>query len=95
LAILNTKVFGLNSQTTEYQLEIKNRLHLLFELLSDASIVLKKSLELPTFYACNLELCKRLTIIVENNRIIKTFYHVFPPDKNVDDVIECLKTITN
>ncbi|PPC85514.1 MAG: peroxiredoxin [Methylotenera sp.] len=91
LAILNTKIFGLSSQTTEYQLETKNRLHLPFELLSDASLELKKSLKLPTFYVNSLELYKRLTMIVENNRIIKTFYPVFPPDKNVDDVIEWLK----
>ncbi|MES2546872.1 MAG: peroxiredoxin, partial [Pseudomonadota bacterium] len=36
LARLNTKVFGLSSQTTEYQSEVKNRLHLPFDLLSDA-----------------------------------------------------------
>jgi len=95
LAILNTKILGLSSQTTEYQLEAKNRLHLPFELLSDASLELKKSLKLPTFYVGNLELYKRLTMIIENNRIIKTFYPVFPPDKNVDDVIEWLKTSAN
>ena len=95
LAILNTKIFGLSSQTTEYQLEAKNRLHLPFELLSDASLALKNSLKLPTFYVGNLELYKRLTMIVENNRIIKTFYPVFPPDKNVDDVIEWLETSAN
>ena len=95
LAVLNTKIFGLSSQTTEYQLEAKNRLHLPFELLSDASLELKESLKLPTFYVGSLELYKRLTVIIENNRIIKTFYPVFPPDKNVDDVIEWLKTSAN
>lgn len=92
---LNTKIFGLSSQTTEYQLEAKSRLHLPFELLSDASLELKESLKLPTFYVGSLELYKRLTMIIENNRIIKTFYPVFPPDKNVDDVIEWLKTSAN
>jgi peroxiredoxin len=95
LAKLNTKTFGLSTQTTEYQLEARNRLHLPFELLSDASLALKKSLGLPTFYVGNFELYKRLTMVIENNRIIKTFYPVFPPDKNVDDVIEWLKTNTN
>ena len=94
-AKLNTKIFGLSSQSTEYQLEVRSRLHLPFELLSDATLVLKKSLGLPTFYVGNLELYKRITVVVENNRIIKTFYPVFPPDKNVDDVIEWLKTSTN
>ncbi len=91
LARLNTKIFGLSSQTTEYQIEVKNRLHLPFELLSDVSLTLKKIMGLPTFYVGNLELYKRLTMIIENKRVIKTFYPVFPPDKNVDDVIEWLK----
>ncbi|MES2636939.1 MAG: peroxiredoxin [Pseudomonadota bacterium] len=94
LAKLNTKIFGLSAQTTEYQLEVKNRLHLPFELLSDATFTLKKLLGLPTFFAGNLELYKRLTMIVDNNQIVKTFYPVFPPDKNVDDVIAWLKTNT-
>lgn len=94
LTKLTTKIFGLSSQTTEYQLEVKNRLHLPFELLSDASMKLKKSLGLPTFFAGNIELYKRLTLIVENNQIIKTFYPVFPPDKNVDEVIKWLKANT-
>lgn len=92
LAKLSTRIFGLSSQATEYQLEVKNRLHLPFELLSDASMLLKKSLGLPTFFAGNIEMYKRLTLIVENNQIINTFYPVFPPDKNVHEVIEWLTT---
>lgn len=42
LAKFNTKIFGFSSQTTEYQLEDKNRLHLPFELLRDAQLAPKK-----------------------------------------------------
>ena len=91
LASLNTRIFGLSSQTTEYQLEVKNRLHLPFELLSDASLLLKETLRLPTFQIGQLELYKRLSLIINNGRIVKTFYPVFPPDKNIDDVIKWLK----
>ena len=91
LAILNTHIFGLSSQTTEYQLEARNRLHLPFELLSDTSFLLKESVGLPTFFANKKELYKRLTMIVDNGKIIKTFYPVFPPDKNIDDVTHWLK----
>lgn len=94
LANLNTRIFGLSAQTTEYQLEARNRLHLSFELLSDTPLTLKKSLGLPTFFAGNLELYKRLTMVIDNNQIIKTFYPVFPPDKNADEVIMWLKTNT-
>lgn len=91
LGKLNTKIFGLSSQTTEYQLEVKSRLHLPFELISDSRLILKQTLGLPTFYANNFELYRRLTLITENNKIVKTFYPVFPPDKNVEDVITWLK----
>ncbi len=98
LAKLNTQIFGLSSQTTEYQLEVKNRLHLPFELLSDSSFLLKETLRLPTFLigpvdGHKIELYKRLTLIIKNGQIVKSFYPVFPPDKNVDDVIEWLKKI--
>ena len=88
---LDAQIFGLSAQTTEYQLEVKNRLHLPFELLSDSALLLKNSLELPTFTVGKNELYKRLTMIIDNGRIIHTFYPVFPPDKNVDDVIYWLK----
>ena len=91
LKALSTVVFGLSSQTTEYQLEAKTRLHLPFELLSDSALLFKKTLNLPTFNVGKLTLYKRLTLIINNNKIVKIFYPVFPPDKNIDDVIDWLK----
>ncbi len=38
-----------------------------------------------------MELYKRLTLIVENGRIQKVFYPIFPPDKNADDVLAWLR----
>ncbi len=46
---LNMRVFGLSTQTSEYQLELKNRLHLPFDLLSNVDFKLKQTLNLPTF----------------------------------------------
>jgi len=92
LKVLNTGVFGTSSQTTEYQLEAKNRLHLPFELLSDSSLILSKALNLPTFNTGKFRLYKRLTLIIDNNKIVKVFYPVFPPDKNIDDVLNWLKS---
>lgn len=92
LQVLHTGVFGLSSQTTDYQLEAKTRLHLPFDLLSDNALLLKSALNLPTFNAGKLTLYKRLTLITDNNKIVKVFYPVFPPDKNIDDVLDWLKT---
>lgn len=44
-----THLFGLSTQTTEYQQEAAKRLHLPFPLLSDHSLRLASALSLPTF----------------------------------------------
>ena len=87
LESMNTGVFGLSTQSTEYQREAQDRLHLPFPLLSDSSLELKRLLHLPTFTVGGMELYKRLTLIVRNGRIEKVFYPVFPPERNADDVL--------
>lgn len=91
LKALNTSVFGLSTQTTEYQKEARDRLHLPFELLSDSGHRLKKLLRLPTFAVAGVELYKRLTLVIENGRIQKVFYPIFPPDRNAADVVAWLR----
>jgi len=44
------------------------------------------------FTVGRMELFKRLTLIAEDGRIKKVFYPVFPPDRNADDVIACLRS---
>ena len=88
---LSAGVFGLSTQTTDYQREARDRLHLPFQLLSDTSLQLKSALRLPTFTAAGNELFRRLTLIMENGRIRKVFYPVFPPDRNADDVLAWLR----
>jgi peroxiredoxin len=83
----HTKLFGLSSQTTEYQQEAKSRLHLPFELLSDLDFILKQKLSLPTFTVEGIERYKRLTLIIQSSIIKKAFYPVFPPDQNAEDVL--------
>ena len=92
LKSLNTDVFGLSVQSTGDQKEARDRLHLPFQLLSDSSLRLKQLLRLPTFTVGEMELYKRLTMIVEDGRITKVFYPVFPPDRNVNDVLIWLRS---
>ena len=56
LQSLNAAVFGLSTQTTEYQKEAHDRLHLPFEMLSDSERRLKQLLRLPTFAVAGTEL---------------------------------------
>jgi peroxiredoxin len=44
-----TDVYGLSTQTTDYQREMAQRLHLPFEILSDSEFRLTDALRLPTF----------------------------------------------
>ena len=88
---LNSQVFGLSTQQTDYQLEAKERLHLPFELLSDAQLALKASLKLPTFEASGKELYKRITLIARDGIISKAFYPVFPPSENAEEVVSWLR----
>ena len=86
----NATVYGLSSQSTEYQREAKARLHLPFELLSDEQLAMKQALRLPTFTTENNELYKRLTLIAIDGIIAKVFYPVFPPGQNANDVVAWL-----
>jgi peroxiredoxin len=91
LTALTTRVFGLSTQTTEYQQEAVRRLHLPFPLLSDADLLFTTALGLPTFpfepYSGQSPVhLKRLTLVVHDGRIIQTFYPVFPPDRDAERV---------
>lgn len=90
LADLGAEVYGLSTQTTDYQREMAERLHLPFEVLSDADLAFVDALRLPTFEAGGMRLVKRLTLIVRDGRIEHVFYPVFPPDASADQVIDWL-----
>jgi len=80
-------IFGLSTQSTEYQKELATRLHLPYPILSDEKLEFAKMLKLPTFKVLNMNLLKRITLILKDNKIIKYFYPIFPPTKNIEDVI--------
>lgn len=84
-------VFGLSTQTTEYQREAVDRLHLPYPLLSDAGMELVHAWRLPTFTAGELTLLKRLTFILWQGYAEKVFYPVFPPDEHPREVLEYLR----
>ncbi len=83
-------VFGISTQTTAYQREAAERLHLPFPLLSDAAVDLAEMLDVPVFDVDGDTLFKRLTLIAKDGEIVKVFYPVFPPDRNAEDVVDWL-----
>lgn len=84
-------VFGLSTQSPEYQAEMAARLHLPFPVLSDEKLKLTGSLRLPTMDVVGLTLIKRLALVIDDGRITHVFYPVFPPDRNASDVLAWLK----
>ncbi len=84
-------VHGVSTQTTEYQREAAGRLRLPFTLLSDSDLRLTVALELPTMEVLGSVLIRRLTLVLCEQRIMKVFFPVFPPDRNASDVLGFMK----
>jgi peroxiredoxin len=85
------RVFGLSTQSTAYQREMVERLHLPFPVLSDEGLALATALRLPTMEVAGLTLLKRLTLVIDDGRIAGVLYPVFPPDRSAEAAAEWLR----
>jgi peroxiredoxin/ribosomal protein S18 acetylase RimI-like enzyme len=90
---LHCRVYGLSTQSPEFQQEMVARLHVPFPVLSDEKLELARALRLPTFTVAGQILLKRLVMVLENGRVKKVFYPVFPPDRSALTVVEWLKAL--
>jgi peroxiredoxin len=92
-------VFGLSTQTTEFQQEFAARNHFPFPILSDAGLELTRAMRLPTFEFDIAgmggggpdTLLRRMAWYVKNGVIEHVWYPVFPPDKNAEIVLAWLR----
>ncbi|CAI1783790.1 Putative peroxiredoxin bcp [Serratia liquefaciens] len=85
------RIFGLSTQTTDYQRELSDRLRLTFPILSDAEFALVNALRLPTMNVEGMRLIKRLTLIIRDGTIEHVFYPVFPANRAAAEVIGWLR----
>jgi len=92
----DVQVFGLSTQTIEFQSEFVRRHSLPFALLSDAQLKLVNALRLPVF-EFDIDavggggphiLMKRMAWLIERGRIKKCWYPVFPPDQCAVNVLQ-------
>lgn len=81
---------GISAQSATEQHEFARREHIPFPLFSDSALALAEALRLPTFEAGGMTLYRRLTFVAEAGRIIKTFYPVFPPNRDASQVLTWL-----
>jgi peroxiredoxin len=84
---LGADVYGISTQSSDFQREVVERLHLPFALLSDAELQFASAAALPTFQAAGQTLLKRLTLVIRDARVEHVFYPVFPPDQHASEVL--------
>lgn len=84
------RVFGLSVQSTDYQREAAERLHLPFPLLSDEDRSLAVALGLPVFEAGGMTLLQRLTFVAQAGRVVRVLYPIERPADNAQDVLAWL-----
>jgi peroxiredoxin len=92
LQALGAEVMGLSVQSTEYQREMAERLHLPFPVVSDINYQFQKALNLPTFVTAGMTLLKRVTLIANAGLIEAVHYPIFPSHSDAEWVINYLKT---
>jgi peroxiredoxin len=91
LASLRAAVFGLSAQTSEYQREMVERLHVRFDVLSDVDLEMARALRLPTFSFRDMTLMKRITLFIHDGVIEHVIYPVFPPDRSAAEAVRWLR----
>ncbi|MGV9799571.1 MerR family transcriptional regulator [Mycobacterium sp. NPDC003449] len=80
-------IYGLSSQSPQYQAEVVDRLHLPFQMLSDPAFAVADALNLPTFAATgHPKLYSRLTLVIRDGVVEHVFYPIFPPNTHAEQV---------
>jgi peroxiredoxin len=91
LQALGAEVIVLSVQTSDYQKEMTDRLHLPFPVVSDSNYEFQKAMNMPTFVAAGMILLKRVTLLAKNGVIKAVHYPIFPSDSDPAWVIDYLK----
>ena len=87
---LGAEVFGISTQSTDYQREMVARLRLPYQVLSDHQLEFASALNIPTFSVEGKTLMKRVTLIASNGSIEAVHYPIFPSDTDPHRVIQFL-----
>ena len=93
---LGVAVYALSTQTSEYQREFAERMHIPFPVLSDSELVLTRALALPALEVPPQPggpgtVLKRMTWHCARGRIEHVWYPVFPPDRNAAEVLAWIR----
>ena len=83
---------GISTQSIDELTKVSSLRKFLQPLVSDSNLEFQEKLNIPTFQFENKRLYKRLTLIVQEFRITKVFYPIFPPDKHIFEILEWLQS---
>lgn len=84
----DSEICGISTQSIEELTELSLLGKLFQPLISDSSLKFQEKLQMPTFHVENKTMYRRLTLIIQESKIIKVFYPVFPPDKHIFEILE-------
>lgn len=87
----NLTIYGLSSQSTDYQQEVATRLRLPFPLLSDSECKLQKALDLPTFQWESKTYLQRITLLLREGQVTQIHYPVFPSNTAAKEALRLLE----
>ena len=82
---------GVSSQSISELEQLSSLRKLPHAIASDAKLEFQKNLNLPTFDFDGHTMYQRLTLVVQNSKIIKVFFPVFPPHTHIFEILEWLE----
>jgi DNA-binding HxlR family transcriptional regulator/peroxiredoxin len=89
-------VYGVSTQRPDEQLAFANQAGLGFPLLSDAGLALIAALRLPTFRAAGASRLKRLTLVVDRERVVRDVrYPVTDIAASVESVLDAVRRLSS
>ena len=82
---------GISTQSIDKLTKVSSLRKFLQPLVSDRDLEFKNKLDVPVFQFKGDTMYKRLTLVVQESRIVKVFYPIFPPDKHIFEILTWLE----
>lgn len=92
--LLGYSLFGLSAQTTAYQAEAADRLHLGYPLLSDVALQLRDLVGFETFRFGELEVYRRATLVLDHGEILHLFKNINNPATHPAEVLGWIRQVS-
>ncbi len=92
---VGVSIFGLSTQSRDYQQDMAKRLKIPFAILSDEDFAFADALALPRFETGGVTYLKRLTLTIQNGRLRRVFYPIAAPDTHPREVLAWISAYLN